>query len=93
MLVWHRSACSSALSSDCCLRGLTSGLMCSVVFPCAFSLLGGSGVAVGTVGSSCFPLPVEEATFPCEKCCFLVVACARRGEMSWLCRVWGQTSD
>lgn len=93
MLVWHRRACPSALSSDCCMWGLTSGLMCSVVFPCVFGLLGGFGVAVGTVWSFCSPLPVEEATFPREEYCFLVLAYVRRGEMRWLCWVWGQTSD
>lgn len=93
MLVWHRRACPSALSSDCCIRGLTAGLMCSVVFPCALSLLRDFRVTVDAVQSSCSPLPVEEATFPWEEYCFLVVACARKGEMRWLCWVWGQISD
>lgn len=93
MLVQHRRACPSALSGDRCVRGLTSGFMCSVVFPCALSLLGGSGVAAGAVRSPCSPLAMEDAAFPCEEYCFLVVACARRGEMRWLCWVWGQTSD
>lgn len=49
MLVWDRSACPSALSGDGCMQGLTSGLMCFVVLPCALSLLGGFGVAAGAV--------------------------------------------
>lgn len=49
MLVWHRNACLSALSSDCCMQGLTSGLMCSLVLLCALSLLGGFGVVLGVV--------------------------------------------